>query len=50
MAAWRYKISLLSRIEKYFTSERSEWVNYFSSRLEVYEQIHSSIMITQPYR
>ena len=25
-----------SRTEKYFTSEHSEWVTYFSSRLEVY--------------
>ena len=25
-----------SRTEKNFTSERSEWVTYFSSRLEVY--------------
>ena len=35
MAAWRYKISLLV-LKKYFTSERSEWATYFSSRLEVY--------------
>ena len=30
MAAWRYEISLLV-LEKYFTSERSERVKYFST-------------------
>ena len=30
MAAWRYKISLLV-LKKYFTSERSERVKYFST-------------------
>ena len=29
MAAWRYEISLL--LKKYFTSERSEGVKYFST-------------------
>ena len=30
MAAWRYEISLLV-LKKYFTSERSERVKYFST-------------------
>ena len=30
MVAWRYEISLLL-LKKYFTSERSERVNYFST-------------------
>ena len=30
MAAWRYKISLLV-LKKYFTTERSERVKYFST-------------------
>ena len=33
MAAWRYEISLLV-LKKYFTSERSERVKYFSTREE----------------
>lgn len=33
---WLGTQNFSSRIEKYFTSERSEWANYFSSRLEVY--------------
>ena len=37
MAAWRYEISLLV-LKKYFTSERSERVKYFSTREEKYQQ------------
>ena len=33
MATWRYENSLLS-VDKYFTSERSERVKYFSTREE----------------
>ena len=33
MAAWRYEISHLV-LKKYFTSERSERVKYFSTREE----------------
>ena len=33
MAAWRYEISLLV-LKKYFTSERSERVKYFSIQEE----------------
>ena len=33
MAVWRYEISLLV-LKKYFTSERSEWVKYFSTLKE----------------
>ena len=31
MVAWRYEISLLVLKKKYFTSERSERVKYFST-------------------
>ena len=35
MVAWRYEISLLVLKKKYFTSERSERVKYFST-LDIY--------------
>ena len=35
MAAWRYEISLLV-LKKYFTSERSERVKYFSTLEEIF--------------
>ena len=39
MAAWRYEISLLV-LKKYFTSERSERVKYFST---LKEKFHISV-------
>ena len=35
MAAWRYEISLLV-VKKYFTSEHSERVKYFSTLEEIF--------------
>ena len=42
MAAWRYEISLLV-LKKYFTSERSEQVKYFSTLKEKFHIVISSI-------
>ena len=42
MAAWRYEISLLV-LKKYFTSERSEQVKYFSTLEEKFRIVISSI-------
>ena len=43
MATWRYDIILSSHVEKYFTSERSEGVEYFSTQENVVSPRHHVI-------